>query len=145
MTALTSDFQRAKSIHDLRLTALPVKAGSAVYTGALTCTETASGLAVPGSDSVGLTFQGVAHRGFDNSSGTDGVVDATNSTRYCEVDDNGPYSFPIQGSTPLAGQDAFIVDDNTVSADATVQNIRCGKFRQPDGLNTGWWLVDLER
>lgn len=145
MTALAKNAQRSHKLHNLRLVALPVKAAETIFAGALVCTD-ANGLAVPGADAAALTFQGVAYRGFDNAEGANGVVDGSHgSVRYCEVEQNGPWSFAVDGATPKAGQDAFLVDDNTVSADATTNSIKVGRFVEPDALSSGAWFVDVER
>lgn len=146
MAALVKNAQRSHKLHDLRLVALPVKAAETIFAGALVCTEPATGLAVPGADTAGLVFQGVAYRGFDNGAGADGVVTGSHgSVRYCEVDQNGPWSFAVSGATPKPGQDALLVDDNTVSAGATTNSIKVGRFVEPDALQQGAWFVDVER
>lgn len=145
--ALTANKDRSKKIHTLRIVALPVKAGEVLYDGALVCTEDATGLAVPAADSAGLTFQGVVipGRGLDNTNGANGVVNGNLSERYVEVDVNGPWQFAVDGTAPKAGQDALIVDDDETSADATSNDIKCGRFLQPAGDGSGEWMVDIER
>jgi len=145
MTALTTHAQRSAALHMIRRTPYPVKAGASIWDGALVCLE--NGLAVPGSDTAGLEFVGVAYAGYDNADGADGVVDGHSSARYCEVDDNGPWSFVFQGTTPKPGDDAFLADDNTATVDATTANIKIGKVTEPDPDTNrpGWWFVDLER
>lgn len=146
MPPLTKDVQRSKTLHQLRLTPVPVKAGEVIFEGALTCVQDADGLAVPGADAAGLTFVGVAYRGFDNTDGADGVVDGLSSKRYAELDNNGPWSYAVAGTAPnRAGQPVFIVDDNTVSVDATVNNVKCGETVEPDPDGSGNWLIDIEK
>ena len=142
---LTADKQRSKALHTLRLVPLPVAAGEVIFVGALVCTD-ATGVAVPAADAAGTVFQGVAHRGFDNSAGADGDLSGPLSQqRYCEVDQNGPYSFAVDGAAPISGDTALVVDDDTVSAAATVNSLACGRFTEPDPAQAGNWFVDVER
>jgi hypothetical protein len=143
MTALAANAQRSKVLHDLRLLPLPVTDGAVIYDGALVCTTAATGLAVPASDAAGLIFQGVAHRGFDNTDGIDGVVDGLSSERYCEVDTEGPYSFAVSGATPKPGEIAYALDDNTVSVAQGTNEIIVGHFTEPDPDGSGDWFVDV--
>jgi len=142
MAAITQDFQRSETVHDLRLTPIGVAAGVHVPKGAMAGSDV-SGLAVNAADAAGLSFQGLAYRGFDNTAGPDGVI-ASVSERFLEADTNGAYSYPVQGAAPVVGQSALVVDNATVSADATPQNLLCGRFIKPDRARPGWWFVDHE-
>ena len=46
-------------------------------------------------------------------------------------------------ATPIPGATAFVVNDNTVSAAPTANNIPAGKFTRPYSASA--WFVDLER
>jgi hypothetical protein len=145
MTALTSDAHRLHSVHQPQFLPLPVKAGARLYLHALVCTD-AAGFAVRGADTAGLRFQGVAWKPFDNTLGADGTLGDTfngfGATRYVEVDTQGEWEFPFTGTTPKPGDNAFIVDDNTV-ATATTNSILIGKFTRPG--SPGKWFVDIDR
>ena len=145
MSALTSDLHRMHSVHQPQFLPLPVKAGARIYLNAITCTD-ANGLAVPGADTAGLRPQGVAWKPFDNTLGADGTLgDTFNSfgaTRCIEVDAKGEWEFAVTGAAPKPGDNAYIVDDNTV-ATATANNLQIGKFTRPG--SPGKWLVDIDR
>jgi hypothetical protein len=127
MAALTSDIQRSVVAgKPQRLVPLPVAAGETIYNGALVCVFAASGLAAPGIDAAGLIFMGIAYRGFDNALGSNG--DALTKQRVAEIDVATVASYDVSGSAPKAGQRAFLVDDNTVSADPTTHNVDVGIF-----------------
>jgi hypothetical protein len=145
MTALTANTQRMHSVHQPQFLPLPVKAGVRIYLNAITCTD-ANGLAVPGANTAGLRAQGVAWKPFDNTTGADGTLgDTFNSfgaVRYVEVDSRGEWEFPFTGAIPKPGDNAFIVDDNTV-ATITTNSIQIGKFTRP--ASPGKWFVDIDR
>ena len=139
---LTGDIQRSSTTgRQTVLVALPVLGGATLYTGALICSN-ANGLAIPGADAAGLTFQGVAFRGMDNSGGADGVMDGPFPERTADIDTALIYSFPFQGTTPKPGDRALVVDDATCTVDATTNNIDCGRVTEPDPGKSGWWFVD---
>jgi len=145
--ALARNIQRQLTVHDPQLVPLAVAAATTIYEGALTATN-ASGLAIPGADSAGITFMGIAWRGYDNSGGSAGTMGGTafnafDAVRYCEVDVEGEWEIKFTGTTPKPGQLAFVVDDDTVSAAATTNNIPCGRFTKPG--TPGYWFVDIER
>lgn len=145
MTALTADFHRMHSVHQPQFLPIPVKGGVRIFLNAITCTD-ANGLAVPGANAAGLRVQGVAWKGFDNTSGADGTLgDTFNSfgaVRYVEIDSKGEWEFAFTGAVPKPGDNAFIVDDNTVST-ATSNSILLGKFTRPG--SPGKWFVDIDR
>jgi hypothetical protein len=145
MAPLTANVQRMHSVHQPQFLPIPVKAGARIFLNAITCTG-ADGLAVPGSDTEGLRAQGVAWKPLDNTAGSDGTLgDTFNSfgaVRFVEVDSRGEWEFPFLGTTPNPGDDAFLVDDNTVST-ATANSILLGKFTRPG--SPGKWFVDIDR
>lgn len=146
MTAITASFQRHNQVHDLQLSAYPVTAATNIPTGAIVCLN-AAGTAVNGAEAAGLSFAGVAYRGYDNSAGLVGVISASDplaNARVVEVDRAGVYSFAIDGAAPVAGQIAYLVDNNTVSATAGANSIIVGTFTQPDPTQgTDHWMVKL--
>jgi hypothetical protein len=145
MAPLTANVQRMHSVHQPQFLPIPVKAGARIFLNAITCTD-ADGLAVPGADTAGLRAQGVAWKPFDNTAGSDGTLgDTFNSfgaVRFVEVDSRGEWEFPFTGDPPKTGDDAFLVDDNTV-ATATANSILLGKFTRPG--SPGKWFVDIDR
>ena len=148
MPPLTADVHRMHSVHQPQFLPLPVKGGARIFLNAITCTD-ANGLAVPGANVAGLRAQGVAWKSFDNTSGADGTLgDTFNSfgaARFVEVDAQGEWEFPIvagSGAVPKPGDNAYIVDDDTV-ATVTSSSILLGKFTRPG--SPGKWFVDIDR
>ena len=145
MAFLTTDTQRMHSVHQPQFLPLPVKAGARLFLHAITCTD-ATGFAVPGADTAGLRVQGVAWKPFDNTTGADGTLgdtfNAFGARRYVEVDSQGEWEFTFTGLTPKPGDNAFVVDDNTVST-VTANSILLGKFTRP--ASPGKWFVDIDR
>jgi hypothetical protein len=145
MPALTADVHRMHSVHQPQFLPLPVKAGARIFLNAITCTD-ANGFAVPGANTAGLRAQGVAWKSFDNTSGADGTLGNTfnsfGAVRFVEVNSQGEWEFAFTGATPKPGDNAHIVDDNTV-ATATSNSILVGKFTRPG--SPGKWFVDIDR
>jgi hypothetical protein len=144
MTVLAANFNRTEKVHDPAIVALPVLANAVIFGGALVVTD-ADGLAKPAADAASTIFQGVAIRGgLDNTGGANGTVGAVNA-RFVEVDQAGAWSFATTGTTPEAGQTAYVADDNTVSIAGGTNSLKCGRFVAPDALKSGNWFVDIER
>lgn len=145
MPALTTDVHRMHSVHQPQFLPLPVKAGAHIYLNAVTCTD-ANGFAVPGANTAGLRAQGVAWKSFDNTLGADGTLGDTFSAygavRFVEVDSQGEWEFAFTGAVPKPGDNAFVVDDNTVST-VTSNSVLLGKFTRPG--SPGKWFVDIDR
>jgi hypothetical protein len=133
------------SVHQPQFLPLPVKGGVRIYLNAITCTDP-NGFAVPGANTAGLRAQGVAWKPFDNTTGSDGTLGNTfnsfGATRYVEVDTKGEWELTFTGAIPKPGDNAYIVDDNTV-ATATTNSIQLGKFTRP--ASPGKWFVDIDR
>lgn len=145
MPALTADVHRMHSVHQPQFLPLPVKAGARIYLNAITCTD-ANGFAVPGANTAGLRAQGVAWKSFDNTNGADGTLGDTFSAygavRFVEVDSQGEWELAFAGAVPKPGDNAFVVDDNTV-ATVTSNSVLLGKFTRPG--SPGKWFVDIDR
>jgi hypothetical protein len=143
--ALTADVHRMHSVHQPQFLPLPVKGGARIFLNAITCTD-ANGFAVPGANTAGLRAQGVAWKPFDNTNGADGTLgdtfNAFGAVRFVEVDTQGEWEFTFTGAVPKPGDNAFIVDDNTV-ATVTSNSILLGKFTRPG--SPGKWFVDIDR
>lgn len=146
MPPLTQDTQRTWALHQPQILPLPAAAGAVLFVGALIATN-AAGQAVPATDTAGLKVQGVCREGLNNSFGAAGTLgttaDYTDAVRYIRVDTQGEWLFEVSGGTPTPGATAFVVNDNTVSAAPTANNIPAGKFTRPYSATS--WFVDLER
>lgn len=145
MAPLTTNVQRLHSVHQPQFLPLPVKAGARLFLNAIVCTDP-TGLAVPGADAAGLRAHGVAWKSFDNTDGADGTLgdtfNAFGSVRFVEADSRGEWEFTVTGTAPKPGDDAFVVDDDTV-ATVTANSILLGRFTRPG--SPGKWFVDLDR
>lgn len=141
MTALTEDFQRkSKGTYPGKLVALPVNAGSVIFAGAAVATEGATGVLVPAANTVGLVPAGVATEGLDNTAGADGTVSESGKERAVTVDIGSEYAFVTVG-TPVWGDLAYIVDDNTVSVAKTTEGIALGRFTRQ--AESGVYFVNI--
>ena len=80
-------------------------------------TRDASGRAVSPStsDASGFPAVGISKATFDNRTGSE--MGGSNDSGDIEVD-CGVFGFDITGSTPIPGQDMFVVDNQTVSVDS---------------------------
>ena len=145
MPFLTADVHRMHSVHQPQFLPLPVVSGARIYLNAIVCTDP-DGFAVPGDDDADLRVQGVAWKSFDNTAGADGTLgDTFNSfgaARFVEVDSRGEWEFAVTGPVPKPGDDAFVVDDDTVST-VTSNSVHAGKFTRPG--SPGKWFVDIDR
>lgn len=97
----------------------PVAGGVKIYRGGMVCLN-ASGYAVPAADAPDYKFAGIAVDSVDNSSGSDGDV-------YIRVIRKG--TFAVSKDSPALtdiGENAYVVDDETVSTAATTNNILAG-------------------
>jgi hypothetical protein len=135
MTALTAS--RYTRHRDGLVTAQPVKASAQIHKGSLVAAD-ASGYAVPGADTAGLTFLGVAIEDADNSGGASGAISV-------RVQTMGVFSFAKSGAITQAsaGATLYLVDDQTVALAATTTNdIACGKLEGLDGSDV-WVRVKV--
>jgi hypothetical protein len=146
MPPLTQDTQRTWALHQPQILPLPAAAGAVLFIGALIATN-AAGQAVPASDTAGLKVQGICREGLNNTNGAAGTLgttaDYTDAVRYVRVDAQGEWLFDVSAGTPTPGANAFVVNDNTVSAAPTANSIVAGKFTRPYSSTS--WFVDLER
>ena len=121
-----------------RLLAVPVAAGETIYAGSLVCANS-SGYAVPGADSAGLTFVGVATEKIDNSDGANGGLSVVVRRR-------GRYRFGCQTNLNQSALSAavYAVDDQTVSADAaeTTNDVRVGTIDKIESGGDCWVSID---
>lgn len=114
MANLTTD---RKSIRkDGTLFNHPVNASTVIYAGALTAINS-SGYATPASDSSTQTFAGKADTRADNSAGANGATSVDGHR-------SGVFEFNSSGMTQAdLNQDAYVVDDNTVSRGIVAQPV----------------------
>jgi len=126
MTALAADANRKRKDGDL--VALTVKSGSTIYKGAAVCVGT-DGYLIPGADTAGLIFEGVAY---------EKVVG--DGTLKCRVEQKGLFLFNIAAATIAnIGDPVFLVDDNTVGVAATPTNdIYCGVIAAYESTTQVW-------
>ena len=136
MTALTEN--RYTKHRDGIITAHPVKAGAHIFKGALVCGD-ATGHAVAGADSAGLTVLGVAIEEADNTGGADAAL-------CVRVQAAGVFSFAAAGALSQAdlGSALYIADDQTVALAAEVTNaVACGRLEALDGAGGAWLRLAL--
>jgi hypothetical protein len=135
MTALSKD--RNTQRKDGEQIPAPVKGSTVVYGGSLTAVN-AAGYLVPGADTAGLIFHGIADDRGDNSAGADGAV-------VIRVTRRGLFRFASASALTRAnvGDNVFLKDDQTVALTADVaQKIFCGIIAEVEGANDCW--VDIE-
>lgn len=114
MTALSSDVQIERK-EGLYL-GYPVKASTTIYSGALVAVD-ANGWALPGADTAGLVFQGVANQAADNSSGSNG-------DKTVVVSRTGLWKLTLGSTISQAnvGDKVYLSDDQTVDLAANTTN-----------------------
>jgi hypothetical protein len=162
MTALAANVSggRQNKSHQREINVVPANAGDVFYVGAYLCREAATGVVIPGADTAGVVPLGVvvehmfpddpdanlsAH--LDNTSGADGTITASNGldvhARVVRYDQAGEWAFAVASGTPKVGDNAYLVDDNTVQPGATTNRIIAGWFTRP--APNGGWFVDISK
>jgi hypothetical protein len=117
--------------------AFPVVASDIIYGGSLVCVN-AAGYALPGSDTAGLIFEGVAIQRVDNSEGAAGAKRAALRRR-------GLIKAAMATAITQAnvGDNVFVVDDESVDIAANVDNdIFCGVIAGYIDSTHAW--IDIE-
>ncbi|MBW1991580.1 MAG: DUF2190 family protein [Deltaproteobacteria bacterium] len=113
----------------------PVAASTKIYAGSLVMAN-ANGYAVPGADTAGCKFLGVAMEQADNSNGSDG-------DKTVRVRRTGVFEFKASSITQaMVGDDMYLVDDETFDETAN-NNIKCGKLVKYVSATKGW--IDISR
>jgi len=135
MTALTED----KEIQYTEGVELPfeVYQSTTLYGGSFVCVN-APGYAVPGADTAGLIFEGIALEQVDNSSGSDGDKSVVLRRR-------GLIKATLATAITIAnvGDNVFLVDDQTVDLVGNVNNnIFCGVIAGYIDTTHAW--IDIE-
>jgi hypothetical protein len=134
MAALTQDIVVTRQSPS-RPGSYPIAADTVIYDGALVCLD-ATGFAIPGADTAGITHAvGVAKQNVDNTGGDDGDLQVP--VRY-----GCPFLLAESGVVQAdMGRDAFISDDQTVVASGTSNSRRAGRFlRFEDGVDGKVWV-----
>lgn len=135
MTALAED--KAIEYTDGAELAFPVINADIIYGGSLVCVN-AAGYALPGADTAGLIFEGIAAERVDNSLGAVGDKKITLKRR-------GLFKMLFNTAISQAniGDNVFIVDDQTVDVAAnTTNDIFCGVIAEY--IDTTHAMVDIE-
>ena len=117
--------------------AIPVINADIIYAGGLTCVN-AAGYALPGADTAGLIFTGIATARADNSSGALGAIKVPLRRR-------GLIKMKLATAITIAnvGDEVFLVDDESVDLTANVTNkIFCGIIAEY--IDTTHAMVDIE-
>ncbi|MBI5189096.1 MAG: hypothetical protein HZA22_00280 [Nitrospirae bacterium] len=122
MSALTKDRNTVRKEGDYAV--YPVKAAKKIFAGSIVCIG-ADGYALPGSDTAGLKFVGIARGYVDNTSGASGALKV-------EVWRRGAFELAASGmAITNAGDKVYVVDDQTVGLAATTANdVACGKITE---------------
>lgn len=111
MTALAAARESKKK--DGKLTRHLMKASTQIWKHSLTMIDT-SGLLVPGSDTSGYLFAGVAY---------ESALSAASGSTYCRVEKSGSFEFVAASATQAwVGVAVYAVDDQTVALAATTTN-----------------------
>ena len=121
MTAATIDRNTRYSLGDLL--SLLMEGATRIFSGTIVCVNSA-GYAVPGADTAGYVFMGIAEEQCDNRLGLCGAARVTVRRR-------GFYDFDYQGllTQPAIGSIVCAVDDSMVdSADDTTNDIEVGQI-----------------
>lgn len=135
MPALTAD--RNTERKDGVLVPTPVIQNDCIYGGSLVAIN-AAGYALPGSDTAGLIFHGIADARADNSTGANGAINVIARRR-------GLFLFALATPITIAnvGDNVFLVDDQTVDLTANVTNkIFCGIIAGYHSTTAAW--IDIE-
>ena len=135
MAALTKD--RATPYREGVELDFPVAANSKIYSGSLVCCDT-SGYAVPGSDTPGLKFLGVALEQVDNTGGANGA-------KVVRLRRTGVFEFDAASITQaMLGSTMYIKDDHTMDdAAGCTYDVRVGILVKLVSDTRGW--VDISR
>lgn len=135
MTALAAD--KAIEYTEGVEVPVPVDDGDCIYAGAFVCVN-AAGYAVPGSDTSGLIFVGVAQEAKDNTLGDDGDL-------IVNVRRRGLFKAILGTAISQAnvGDNVFLVDDQTVDLAGNCTNdIFCGVIAGYIDTTHAW--IDIE-
>jgi hypothetical protein len=116
---------------------LPVINGDCIYGGSFVCVN-AAGYALPGADTAGLIFMGIATERADNTSGALGAIKVPVRRR-------GLIKATLGTAITIAnvGDNVFLVDDESVDVTAqTTNDIFCGIITE--FIDTTHAMIDIE-
>jgi predicted RecA/RadA family phage recombinase len=135
MAALTKD--RATPYREGVELDFPVAANTKIYSGSLVCGNS-GGYAVPGADSPGFKFLGVAMEQADNSGGADGA-------KAIRLRRSGVFEFDASTiNQAMLGSSMYVKDDHTIDdAAGCTYDIRVGILVKLVSESRGW--VDINR
>jgi len=135
MPGLTKDRNTVRKQGDYA--AYPVKGGAKVFAGSIVCIGT-DGYAIPGSDTAGLKFAGVARAYADNTAGANGAL-------MVEVWRRGVFEVSASGmAIANFGDPVYVVDDHTIGLAATTTNdVPCGRVSEFNSATSVY--VDISR
>lgn len=135
MAALTQD--RATPYREGIEIEFPVAAATKIYAGSLVCAN-AQGFAVPGTDTAGLRFLGVALEQVDNTAGANGA-------KVLRLRRTGVFEFNAASITQtMVGDPMYVKDDNTFEDAAGCTNdIKAGVLVKYVTDTKGW--IDISR
>lgn len=134
MTALTED--KKTEYREGDILGFPVKESQTIYAGAMACSD-ATGYVLPGGDTSGHIFEGIALRQYDNSSGSSGDLTA-------ELRRRGLFkmTFATEIAVTDLGTAVYIADDNNVDVAGNVtHDIYCGVIAEFIDTTHAW--VDI--
>lgn len=132
MAALTRDFDAPHKYKE-RKQVLKMKASTKIYAGSMVSVISGTGYAIPAADTASHVVQGRAEEQVDNSAGADGAKTIAVA--------RGCFRYNNNGSITVAnvGQNATVVDDNTVGLAAqTTNDIVAGRIEEVDDV--GVWV-----
>lgn len=135
MTALADD-KKTEYREGVEIS-IPVDDGDKIYAGAMVCAN-ADGYAVPGADTAGLIFMGIAREQADNASGQDGDISVLVRRRGLFK-----MSFATAITEANVGDSVYIADDQNVDLVGNVTNdIFAGIIAEYIDATHAW--VDIE-
>jgi len=135
MSGLTKDRNTVRK--EGQYASYPVKASAKIYAGSIVCLGS-DGYALPGSDTAGLKFAGIARGYVDNSAGASGA-------QSVEVWRRGSFELSATGmAVANAGDAVYVVDDHTVGLAAqTANDVPCGRVSEFNSATSVY--VDIAR
>ena len=158
MPQLSRNVVRESKVHQRAVNMAPAKGGGVYFTGGYLWRDgqgrALSGVPDPveGGHPLGVLVETLypgepdkaIHHHIDNADGADGVLDRYNRDRCVRYDQTGEYAFDVVGSTPIVGAQAYVVDDNTMTADQPDPAIVAGWFTRPSD-RSDQWFVDISK
>ena len=134
MAALTAD--KKSEFMEGEIIVLPVAASTKIFAGSFVCVNS-GGFVVPGADTSGLVFAGVAREYADNSAGANGAVSVKVQRRGLVKSVTGTIS------AANIGNKVFLLDDQTAALAAGATNdIFCGVIARFIDSTHAW--LDIE-